>query len=251
MARKAQKPKRPPIADLADIDFELDFDLEDFDLTEDGQQTGTRIMTPRLDARQISNRVTFSRAKDFADKIDLGPGARTFAWVSGNFIFGDIIEALILQRHVWPRNIYISTLSMSQENIDSLETVLQATQVERLYLLVSGYFYSHEKYNLIPYLYDHLDVGDKTQIAFGNYHCKIITMETVPGHTITIHGSANLRSSNSIEQVMVEVDQRDLHDFNAGIIRELCDKYGTIDHTAIKVPGKEELWQAAVESTKG
>ena len=109
MAKKVQKPKRPVIPDLSDIDFELDFDLEDFDLTEDRKQKGTRIMTPRLDARQVSNRVTFSRAKDFADKIDLSPGARTFAWVSGNFIFGDIIEALILRRHVWPKNIYIST----------------------------------------------------------------------------------------------------------------------------------------------
>lgn len=236
--------------DLFD-DLELDFDLGDFDLTGDRESErsgGSRILTPRIDLDSIRQHATFRRAEEFARAVNLTSGARTFAWVSGGFIFGDLLEALVVERHVWPKEIYISTLSLSQENIDSLRTILECTEVQRLCMLVSGYFYSHEKYNLVPYMYEQLDLGDKTQIAFGNYHGKIITLSTHYGHTITLHGSANLRSSNSIEQVMIEVDARELHEFNAGVISSLCKRFGTINYAAAKVPGKERIWQAVREA---
>ena len=116
-------------------------------------------------------------------------------------------------------------------------------------MAVSGYFYSHEKFNLVQYMYEKLDVGNKTQIAFGNFHGKIIAIETTLGHTIIIHGSANLRSSQSIEQIMVEVDNRPLFDFNANIIKRLCDKYGTINYGVEKKKAirGEKSWQAVAE----
>ena len=103
--------------------------------------------------------------------------------------------------------------------------------IERFDLLVSAYWYSHEKYLLLPYLYQQLATDNRFQVAFGAYHCKVITFETHHGHTMTIHGSANMRSSRNIEQVMVEVDNRELHDFNAGAIQGVCTKYGTINHS--------------------
>lgn len=233
-----------------EIDFELDFDLEDFNVDGKEAEKQERICKPRIDSDAISHVVTFRSAEEFAKQIDLTDGARTFAWVDGSFIFGDIIEALVVQRHISPEEINICSLSMSEENIDSLRTILEYTDIKKLRMLLSGYFYSHEKFALIPYLYDQLDYKDKFQVAFGNYHGKVITIRTTRGHTITIHGSANLRSSNSIEQIMVEVGNQELHDFNARIITEICDKYGTINYLYPTIKRGEASWQAVAQAEK-
>ena len=230
-----------PLINMNDVDAELDFDLSDFQIFDTGSGSGffdesktqKRIMQPRIDVRDISHKVLYESAEKFAQQIDLRENARTFAWVSGNFIFGDIIEALVATRDMFPKNIYICSLSISQENIDSLKNVMiSCPELEKLTIVLSGYFYSHEKYGLVPYMYQELDDDtNKVQIAFGGYHAKVIAIETAYGNTLTIHGSANLRSSNSIEQVMVERG-RDIYEFNAAIIEEIASKFGTINHNA-------------------
>lgn len=247
------------------LDLDLDFDLSDFDLIDamastigETPQPQARILKPRM-ARddEVFSRVMFENAEAFAEQINLDPGARTFAWVSGNFIFGDILEALIRKRRVGIKRLYIASLGMSEENIDGLKNVmlLMGEELERLVLVVSGYFYSHYKYDLVPYMYDELDDGtNRVQIAFGGYHAKIITLETVLGRTITIHGSANLRSSNSIEQIMIEVDNRELHDFNADIMDGIAQKFGTINYNAEmhklhRLEGAE-AWAISMEAAK-
>lgn len=242
---------------IFNIDFDLDFDLSDFEiidkLTEhigEAPKPQERILQPRIDKDEILHTVMFDNAKAFAKQISLEPHTRTFAWVSGNFIFGDILEALVTKRRVGIKRLYVASLSINQENIDSLKNVmlLMGSEFEKLVLVLSGYFYSHYKYDLVPYMYDELDDGtDRVQIAFGAWHTKIITIETVHGHTITIHGSANMRSSNSIEQIMIEVDARDLHDFNAKIMDNIAERFGTINYAADKtryhrLEGKE-AWQ--------
>ena len=250
-----------PIITPGDVDEEIDFDLSDFQIFDtatggflDDSKPQKRIMQPRIDLRDVSHKVLFESAEKFAQQIDLRENARTFAWVSGNFIFGDILEALVTTRNMLPRSIHICSLSISQENIDSIKNVmLMCPDLEQLTIVLSGYFYSHEKYSLVPYLYQELDDGtDRVQIAFGGYHAKVMAIETQMGNTLTIHGSANLRSSNSIEQVMVERG-RDLYEFNAGIIDEIARKFGTINH---KVPKNkfhriegDEAWQTILPAT--
>lgn len=95
------------------IDFELDFDLDDFDLTlgEESEDEGgfkTRIMRPKMNVKNVSHKVVYRNAEKLAEKIDLTEGARTFAWVSGDFIFGDLLEALIMKKHISPKkDIYL------------------------------------------------------------------------------------------------------------------------------------------------
>lgn len=101
------------------IDFELDFDLGDFDLTlgEESEDEGgfkTRIMRPKMNVKNVSHKVVYRNAEKLAEKIDLTEGARTFAWVSGDFIFGDLLEALVMKKHISPKKIYICSLGMSQ-----------------------------------------------------------------------------------------------------------------------------------------
>lgn len=257
-ARKRKKITKPIFKLDQGLDFgvDLDFDAADFDIVDEKikpkpeKQRDVRIMKPRLDAGALTWKVAFENAEAFARQIDLTPGARTFAWVSGSFIFGDIIEALITARKVGIKRLYICSLSISQENIDSLKNVmlLMGDELERLVLVFSGYQYSHEKYNLVPYMYQELDdPRNRVDIAFGRWHAKLITIETVHGHTITVHGSANLRSSNSIEQIMVEVDNRELHKFNADIMEDVVSRFGTInagaDYRKLKAIPEREAWE--------
>jgi len=244
------------------MDIDLDFDLSDFDLidklTEDlgyPPEAQQRILRPRMDSNEIMHRVMFANAEEFADQIDLNE--RTFAWVSGNFIFGDVLEALITRRRVGVKKVYISSLSISYDNIDSLKNVLllMGEELEKMVILLSGFIYSRHKFDVIPYLYEQLDDKDnRVQIAFGRYHAKIITLETVNGNTLTIHGSANLPSSNSIEQIMVEPNNRQLHQFNADIMDDIAARFGTINHKAgyhkLKIPKGQESYMAALQFVK-
>ena len=261
--QRARKKKARPIVDIdLGIDLDLDFDVNDFDVVDDRRPRGkrqkdVRILRPRLSKRDITQKVAFENAEAFARQIDLTPGARMFAWVSGNFIFGDIVEALITARQVGIKRLYLCSLSISQENIDSLKNVMlmMGDELERVVLVFSGYQYSHEKYDLVPYMYRELDdAKNRVQIAFGRWHAKLITLETVNGHTLTVHGSANLRSSNSIEQIMVEVDDRELHDFNAGLMDAIAEKFGTINHsvpyTQLKAMPHKEAWEIVSEETE-
>ena len=258
--QRANRKKAPLFSVDLGMSFgmDLDFDVDDFDII-DGEappkpkgerQRDVRILRPRLDAGALTVKAAYENAEAFASQIDLTPGSRTFAWVSVSFIFGDIVEALITRRRVGVKRLYICSLSISQENIDSLKNVmlLMGDELERLVLVFSGYQYSHEKYNLVPYMYQELDdPQNRVQIAFGRWHCKLITLETVKGHTITVHGSANLRSSNSIEQIMVEVDDRQLHDFNANIMEDVVARFGTINagapYSKLKAIPEREAWE--------
>lgn len=233
------------------LDLELDFDLADFDVIDtpsvpiigDPQQ---RIVKPKINLKEISHATCYENAEEFARQISLAPDERTYAWVNGNFIFGDILPALITARGVNPKSIYIASLSLSAINIEAIQAVLDEAKLERLVILLSGYFYSHEKYNLIPYLYDALGDDDRVQIVFGNYHMKFISLETHAGHVLNIHGSANLRSSNSIEQIIVDQD-RAIYAFNRDISESIARDYGTID---TRVPpdrtkkARDHQWQA-------
>lgn len=218
---------------IFEIDIgDLDFDLDDFDLEEREPDTRTRILQPRIDKSVLTQVCHFDHALELADKIDLSGQTRTFAWVSGSFIFGDILEALWRRRNIDIKNLSMVSLSISEENIDSWAGLLAQGNIEKFNLVCSAYFYSHYKFDMIPYLYQQLGNDPRVQIAFGAYHQKIITLETHHGNTLTIHGSANMRSSMNIEQMMFEPNNRELHDFNARMIADICDNYGTINHNA-------------------
>lgn len=150
------------------IDFEIDFDTSDFDFLSDEQadrfadietQEHVRILKPKADGTSLEHHVMFENAEEFARQLSLVPGERTFAWLSGNFIFGDMVEALITARNVTVKKLYVTSLSFSRDNIDSLKNVLtlMGERLEKMVLIFSGYQYSHEKYNLVPYMYRELD----------------------------------------------------------------------------------------------
>lgn len=169
------------------------------------------------------SRITYDNALELARDVHMDKDIRYNCLVSGNFIFGDFIEAFIVHNNVKCKNLTISTLSMDQNNVDSLENLISGNFVDELNLIVSDYFFVHEQKAIIPYIYKHLDIDNKFQLAVAGIHTKIAMFETLSSKKIVIHGSANLRSSSNIEQFVIEENQ-DLFDFwyecHLGILQE-------------------------------
>lgn len=201
---------------------------EIFDLGLLPQDDSARYRKPTLQKAVVAN---YDNAVDFASKIELREGFREFAFVSGKFIFGDFLEAMS-QLGKWEVDrLTIQTLSLSQDNIDSLENVVTMDEPSALHFLISDYWYAHEvkRDGLVHELYDKLDIGDGFRCAFLRTHSKVMTIKTKAGHKIVIHGSANLRSSDNIEQVCIENDP-DLYDFCEAFADGILDQYDVVNH---------------------
>ena len=179
--------------------------------------------------------VKYQNAKDLALQLDLEN--RTFAIIDGKFIFGDLIEAIIVERNWRVKNLIISTLSLDQNNIDSLAGLLKCNEVQNMGLIISDFFFSHTQRDLIPYIQQELDYKDRFQLAVCRSHCKIALIET-DQHKLVIHGSANLNSSGNIEQIMIE-NNPDLFDFTFEYQNRILKKYGTIKNKI----NRKETWQ--------
>lgn len=218
--------------DTIELDDDIDFSVADFSIVDEEEQT--RIIKPKMAKSAIYNKADFQYARDLASQISLEKNTRTTCIVPGNFIFGDLPEALVMYRGIDLKTIYCSTLSLSENNVDSFKNLLLFRNVEKINLMLSGYFYSHYKTDLIPYLYEELDIDNKLQVAFTNTHMKILLMETHKGNHYVLTGSANLRSASCLEQFDFE-ENEELFNFYREAFDNLIDKYKTIDFGACRV----------------
>lgn len=201
--------------------------------------SGSRYIKPPK-CKDIPERLLkYQKAELLAKDVIPEKGMRFFVMLDGGFIAGDFIEAFLVEHNLHVKTLTVSTLSMSQNNVDSLNNLLDGNYVDELNLIVSDYFFSHERQGLIPYMYEVLDKGDKFQLAVAGTHCKLTMIETHCGLKITMHGSANLRSSGNIEHICIEENEA-LFDFNQEIQSAIIDKYKTIQ----KSVRHEALWQA-------
>ena len=234
------------------FDFDIDFDAFDFEGTE-ADPLETCVYTRPVARRPQA--CAWEHARDLAEGLAIDNETETFAFVSGNFVFGDLIEALVDARRLTVRTLGIQTLSMSDENIDSIRNVLEMQPVERLDLVLSDYWYSHEchKGGLVGYLFDELDLeGLELRVAFAGVHCKLVTIETLRGNTLTMHGSANLRSSGNVEQLHISPD-RGLFEFCEGMTHRILDAYDVVNQDNRKRKRsvrRARLWQAVAKAAE-
>ena len=223
---------------MDDIDFKIgqleidDIDLGDmFDVESEDKSykiVKNRYMKPKLFRNAKS--VKYKRASDFAKEVssDIFKGESIYAILAGNFIFGEIVEALLEQSpNEFIEELTISTLSMSIENVASLRNIIEMKQAKTINLIISDYFFAHNREN-IKVIYEELDVDDNFQLAVAGSHTKIMLLKMKTGQKIVLHGSANLRSSSSLEQVMIETNEH-LYDFNYEWHKAILDKYATIN----------------------
>ena len=207
-----------------DLDFNFDGFQLDFNASDD---TGNTFCKPKICKPK---KVLYDNAIKMAKEIELEKNMSMYAIVSGNFIFGDLLEALIIEKQLKVKSLYISTLSLSDNNVDSMANIMYSGLCDELHLVVSSYFYSHERHNLIPYIYQELEQEKPWdfKLSVAGSHMKIALIET-DELKLTLQGSANLRSSRSVEQFSI-TDNQELFDFNKEYI-EIIEKTYQINKT--------------------
>ena len=219
------------IEDFLDGDStELDFDVEDFDFGDFDNETNPRISRPVLSRRGMPK--SYTHAKKMAEGIEITKNMQTHYLCPGAFIFGDFFEAFLVEKRMKAEELFISTLSMSENNIDSLRTLLEKGYCEKLTIMISNYFYSHERGNLMKHLVDELDFEDRTDVIVNRNHTKIVLMK-IEDLYIVISGSANLRSSASLEQIIIQEDKV-LYEYYKDWFVDQLGKYGIINHSIEK-----------------
>lgn len=212
-----------------EFDLDIDIDLGGFDIDIDGsnRQEKNRFVLPKIHKKVKNTAVKYEYAEDLAK--DLGQnvldGERIHSVVSGNFIFGDFFEALAVNYNLLIDDITLSTLSLGKDNVDSFNNLLAGDYLKSLNIIVSDYFWSHNRQNA-PYIYNKLDIGNMFQLAVAGTHTKIALMR-IGGKKIVIKGSANLRSSRCVEEFTVETCA-ELYDFHKEWHDEILKDYGTI-----------------------
>ena len=226
--------------DFNEIDFDIDINIEDFsdieiDLSFDFD---SRIHKPPQVKELPAKNIKYKYASDLANDVKIEKNCRYNVVVNGSFIFGDFIEALIVNNNYHVKKMTISTLSMSQNNVDSLANLINGNFLDELNLIVSDHFFSHERHNLIKYAYEILDINNKFQLAVCRTHCKLCIIETHCGLKLVLHGSANLRTSANIEQFTIE-ESSSFYDFQNEYQDRIIEKFQTINKT---IQG-EKLWQ--------
>lgn len=198
----------------------------------------TRYCIPK-EIQNISEEfVIYDNADKLANELIIEDWKRIHVVVDGSFVFGDFIEAFVVNNDYHIKNMTLSTLSMSYENVDSLSNLLKGGFVDKLDLIISGFHYSQKRNSIVRYTYEQLDIDDRFQMSVADSHTKVCLFETHCSKFIVIKGSANLSSSKCVEEFTIETS-KELYDFQFQIHQKIVEHYATIKKT---IRGNE-LWR--------
>lgn len=192
------------------LDFNLNFlDDEDDALDPDmflGGEEQSSSPFARVRRHYPPRCVKYEYAQAMAKEIGtLRPGEHINAIVSGNFIAGDFLEAYLFENNLIAEEILISTLSLSRENVDSLKNIQEYRLAGRLGLIVSDFFFAHERRAGIEDIIKKLSSNPGAfTLAVAGIHTKIAIIKTTCGQSLVMGGSANLRSSLNIEHITLD-----------------------------------------------
>jgi hypothetical protein len=139
-----------------------------------------------------------------------GEGARLHVLLRGDFVVCDLIAAII-EAHGPASSVHIATLSMSGKNARQLADLSRRGLIGDLNVVVSHYFAKIDKKEIFPEVVAALD--GIARLTVTRTHCKVFTI-TTPETSWVIEGSANLRSSDNLKQIVI-FDDPDLLAFHA------------------------------------
>lgn len=166
----------------------------------------------------------YENAIKLAQEIDYKKDYCLF--LAGTFIFGDFLEALCIEKDLCPNRMFVTTLGMNERNINSLASIVRDYGCCELNLIVSHYFAGVEKHGLIPYMTDAFkDLPIK--IAVVQSHAKIVIIRSGKGNC-AITGSANLSSSNNVEQATITHDKNTIT-FLESSLQKIMDQFTIYD----------------------
>ncbi len=146
------------------------------------------------------------------------PGGRTHCLLRGDFVLCDIIPQIIAARGRCD-HLRIATLGMSVANADTLACLVERGHVGKLTLLVSLYFAQVDKKTVFRAVTSRLHGIARPAVT--RNHAKVICLPTSSGDAYVVEGSANLRSSDNVEQMLITNDG-ETHAFHAAWIDELA-----------------------------
>lgn len=237
-----------------DLDLNLDFEMEfeGFEFTDDTTTMfDNRYSKPAVARLTKNTQIAYKYASKLADEVNIEADTVQRFMLCGDFIFGDFIEALIVNNDWHVKELTISTLSLSQENVDSLSNLLEGDYVDKLNLICSDFWYAHNKGMLVPYMYEILDKDNKFQFAFARSHTKAVQIETHCGKKIVVSGSANLVSSGCMEFCVIEQDEQS-YEFWEEAHKRILERFSTINHNEKKITKfkglqRREIWEQLKE----
>lgn len=161
--------------------------------------------------------VSYENAVTLAKAIDIKKGETIYINLTGKFIFGDFIGAFIQENDLSVKELTIVSLAGNFEIYGLLVALLERGWVEKLNLVLSEYTIAMDKKHspkAIEFLKSSLQkYKGRFELHTGRVHAKLVLIETIKGGKVTMHGSANLRSSQSIEQLIIQ-ENKELYDFN-------------------------------------
>lgn len=199
--------------------------------------------------------LAYEKAEAMAKQMDLRQGSFNYGYVSGEFIFGDFIEALFVTRNLHTKRLLIATLALSYENVDSLKNLLEGGYVDKLDLVYSDFQFSHERHGIVPYMYEQLG-GYDFQLTVARSHAKLAcftTDNTGEPLSIGVRGSANLRSASCIEQIFVN-ESPQMNAIDEAVYDDLIERFATINRDNPKKAfnprglSRQKLWQYVKQS---
>ena len=177
--------------------------------------------------RGIRRLIRPENAAPLVDALPAGPEDRTHCVLRGDFVLCDLIPAIV-RRHGPLGHVRIATLGLSTANAQSLAALVTAGRIAQLTLVVSHYFQQVDRTTTYREVAGELArIG--ARLAVTRNHAKILLLPfaVAPGFLtarapLVIEGSANLRSSDNLEQIAIFADP-ELHDFHAAWIDQLAE----------------------------
>lgn len=143
-------------------------------------------------------------------RLPEGEGDRTHCILKGDFVLGDLLPYLLEHDHC--PHLRIATLGMSRDNGAMLARLRKEGKVGRLTLVLSHYFAGVDKSTVYADVREALH--GLAEIAVLRSHAKVICCERSGRDWLVLEGSANLRSSDNLEQMTIFND-REVHDYHA------------------------------------
>ena len=157
--------------------------------------------------------------------------------LSGRFLFGDfLLRALEL---IGPSEARIATLSYNVENVDALWTAFQRGLLTRMDFITSDFFFAHYRWSLWRMLVTHMP-RERCRYAVCSTHAKVALLIPETGPAWCIEGSANLRSCDAIEQIIVSVGDPEAVRFHGKWMDRILDRFELGGRASMRA----ETWNA-------
>lgn len=175
----------------------------------------------KIRRRGIKKMIRPENAAPIMPLLPEGPDDRLHCMLRGDFILCDLIPLIIANRGACS-HLRVATLGLSAANAEQLANLHAGGLIGRITLVASHYFQQVDKTTTFKQVQSIL--AGRAELVICRSHAKVILIPTTGGDFYTVEGSANLRSSDNLEQMLILNDQA-THDFHAGWIDALATEY--------------------------